>query len=154
MIARVVVFVKIVLPVARDSKEPFIINPIPEKWRWMDETWFLLPFCHQGNQSPVTCNRRWQIMVLTSKTAFNDFFKVWINVFERWSWPELSSALISILRCLLGQIMSVTDKTFFKGLKSLDKCLWAVSKETRPSINYAKDWLVWSRKEFHLWMWS
>ena len=120
----------------------------------LDEIWFLLPFCHQENQSPVTCNRRWQIMVLTSKTAFNDFFKVWINVFERWSWPELSSALISILRCLLGQIMSVTDKTFFKGLKSLDKCLWAVSKETRPSINYAKDWLVWSRKEFHLWMWS
>ena len=49
----------------------------------LDETWFLLPFCHQENQSPVTCNRRWQIMVLTSKTAFNDFFKVWTNDFER-----------------------------------------------------------------------
>ena len=83
MIARVIVFVKIVLPVARDSKEPFIINPIPEKWRWMDETWFLLPFCHQENQSPVTCNRRWQIVGLTSKTSFNDFLKVWTNVFER-----------------------------------------------------------------------
>ena len=109
----------------------------------LDETWFLLPFCHQENQSPVTCNRRWQIRVLTGKTAFKWLFQsrdkcLWA-VSKEIAWHELSTALIPILRCLLKQIMSVTDKTSFKRLKSLDKCLWAMSKETRPSINYAKD---------------
>ena len=42
MIARVIVVVKIVLLVARHSKEPSIINPIPEKWRWMRRGFFCL----------------------------------------------------------------------------------------------------------------
>ena len=49
MIARVIVVVKIVLPVARHSKEPFIINPIPEKWRWMRLGFFCLSAIKRTN---------------------------------------------------------------------------------------------------------
>ena len=49
MIARVIVVVKIVLLVARHSKEPFIINPIPEKWRWMRLGFFCLSAIKRTN---------------------------------------------------------------------------------------------------------